>query len=123
LVDGDRVPLRVEPLAEALEERLAGEEHHLRFVEVSDQRRVEETLVVRCDEHRAGEDQVFRADHAQSEDGAIGRAEGHPAEPVDPAHRSRRFLVGQEGCLLGQGKALLAENVYRRVNHTLDGES
>ena len=84
------------------EQRLAGEIDHLGLVEIADERRIEKALVIGSDEHRALGDEVFLADDSQAEQGAERRAEGHPAEPVNPVHGDRRvvgFPIGSPCCL------------------------
>ena len=72
LIDGDRVPLRIKPFPDACEEGFAGEVNHLSFVKISDERRIEKTLMIRGDENSALVDEVFTTDDSQAEESAEG---------------------------------------------------
>ena len=70
LIDRDGVPLGIDPGGRSFEERLAGEEDHLCLIEVPDQRRIQEALVVRCDEDGPFRNEIFLTDNTHPEDGA-----------------------------------------------------
>ena len=86
----------VKPAGDAGEKRLAGEIEHLVLIEIPDQRRIEETLVIGGDEHRPLGDEVFFTDDAQAEQTAERRSEGHPTKPINPFHGSGSQLSDRQ---------------------------
>lgn len=76
------------------------------------------------DEDGTVADEAFPVFYAEAKDGAVGGAEGHPAEPVDPAHLPAIGLFFEEvgGGFLREWKVFAAQDFGGGISDALNGE-